>query len=147
MKYTTMNMEQEDKLFDLYMEGKTSLTEEEKLTGLYGDSSSGDRAWFNFLQNNKKVAPPDLEENIAAMIRNKGKSGRKQLFRILSGAAAMVSFIVLIIALESRHKKEVAHKVNFAMMDEIYQLASAPESAGSESELIYEDENIAIYFK
>ena len=59
-----MNREQVDKLFELYKQGLTSSDEEQALINHFGNSRTRSEVWFNYIKNQKKLAPNDLESQI-----------------------------------------------------------------------------------
>lgn len=141
-----MNMEQSDKLIDLYREGKTSLDEEEFLRKQPGAVSPGEKGWFDYTSGMKKSVPSTLELDILSSIE-KYSARKRKLIAALSAAAA-IAIIALSLTVAGPWKSpEMDYGSKVAVLEEALGMIGSADQQGNNGEVLYEDETIIIYFK
>ena len=106
----------------------------------------GDRIYSDFLDEQRVVAPGNLEKDILGAIRHKERSGR----RIASfvSAAAIVVIVLGITLTKSWRSGEMDYIEKVALLLEAKSMYSGEyNSQDTDEEILYEDDDLLIYFK
>lgn len=139
-------MEQLNKLADLYKKGETSLKEEQLLRARFGDTVSGEMAWFSFAGKMEKKAPGQLQENVLSAV-NSLRQRRRRIIVMISSAAALAVLLISVLVLNPGKTAVMEYNNKMAILEEAINLTQAGDAYYSEDEVIYEDDIIIIYLK
>lgn len=143
-----MNTEKPDNLHNLYLDGETSLKEEDKLINSASRQESEYNPWFRFLKNQRVSSPADIEDKVLARIRTMETRGIKYINRYISVAAAAIIIVVSTFMILSRKTSGMDYGEKLSVLVEAYNMMPQQESTDNEAEeILYEDETIIIYIK
>lgn len=137
-------MEHLKNLHRKYLEGETTLLEEELLKSKASDMQEGNKLWLSYLNDNRNIFPEKLEEKVSKYIGYK-RFRSYSLPRIIA-VAATVLIIISAGLLFFPRQKEMTYVDKLAGLTEARMLSTQPTQY-QEEEIIYEDESIIIYFK
>jgi len=132
---------------DIYEEGLSSLEEEEKLASLLGESNDGVNAWFKYIQQQKKVAPQNLESDIWALIQKRESRKRRILLRVASVAASIILGVSVFLTIQTRPQEKMSYAEKAAVFEEALAMISDTQEQPILGEILYEDEILIIYIK
>ena len=141
-----MKREQEDKLFESYRQGKSSLEEEKILREGNLDINAPEAEWFRYAAENRKEAPAELEKQIINTLK-KTQGVKRRLNTILFSSAAIIVIVVSLALLRPWQRAEMDYERKVALYQEALDMieSAEPESVGKE--IIYEDETMIIYLE
>lgn len=142
-----MKKEHIDKQLNLYEEGLSSLEEEVKLARILGASNEDENGWFKYIQQQKKVAPKNLESTIWTSIQKRESRKRRILIRISSVAASIILAVSIFFTIETRPQEKMSTKEKEAALKEAMAMLSEPQEEIVFGEILYEDEILIIYTK
>lgn len=132
-------------LREKYLEGSSSLSEEQYLLETSGNSLSPDDTWFSFLKEYKNRVPVALEDNIRNLILK--RSSKRRLFIRLSSAAAILIGVFSLIVLIPGRQTAMDQERKMAQLEEAYKMINSKNVLVAENDIIYEDETLIIYLK
>lgn len=149
MKYIVMNTGKSESLYKDYLEGLTSLEQEEMLRAESDNLSKGDQLWLDYQKDKMVETPAALTYGIKQSLAS-GSLKRKRTLKALVSAAAAVGLIISIWFFSESKSKEMPYAEKLVALTEARMLLEDQAEAESEEEseeIIYEDESIIIYLK
>lgn len=141
-----MNMEQRERLHQLYEEGLTSLEEERMLREKSSINGNGSNPWFEYIRRKRKTVPPDIEKQVWEKVEAARKKNRR-IFSAAITAAASLLIITLITTTLLTGGKEMNRKEITAALEEALSMIPSKSPGNTGEEIIYEDESIIIYIE
>jgi len=136
-----MKKEQLNKLLELYKEGKTSRDEEKTLKEYYRKDLDKN-AWFNYISDNSKTIPEELEQSLNQSLEKRQQSARTIRRTLISAAAIALLLVSTFVFKPWQRNAQMSKAQIIATLNEVNELfIEEPE------EIIYEDEALVIYLK
>jgi len=136
-----MKKEQLNKLLELYKEGKTSRDEEKTLKEYYRKDLDKN-AWFNYISDNSKTIPEELEQSLNQSLEKRQQSARTIRRTLISAAAIALLLVSTFVFKPWLRNGQMSKAQIIATLNEVNELfIEEPE------EIIYEDEALVIYLK
>ncbi len=135
-----MDKEREKYLIDRYMEGKTTLQEEQELTAISSSAEQGLGSWSQYVANEKYTAPHGLADEL--WDQSELKDNKFSRIAVLFLTVALFLAILLAGYAHSATKAKAEHN-NKALQEAFALLAEAEET--KETEVLYQDNSITIY--
>lgn len=132
-------MDYQEKLWEKYFKGETTLVEEKELRKLAAKSNSeAEKDMLRFFESERRV-PDDLEESLLAGLEKRQKAGghvhRLRWYSISSAAAVIL--IILSIFIDIRHERNVKMENEFFVMEHaLYQVSQSLQPEEQEEVMI-----------
>ena len=145
MKYIVMSTGKSKELYKTYLEGHSSLDEEQKLRSGTVELDKGDQLWFDYQKNKLLEAPANLTGRIEQRLNSRRHSIRNTL-RVAYPAVAGLALLVSIWFYSAGKSREMSYADKLIALTEARMLLANQEETESE-EIIYEDESIIIFIK
>ena len=137
-----MNKQSIEGLYKKYLEGKSTLEEENTLFNATNQESSLD-SWSKYVKKSRTPAPENFNSLIWSGIENRKKRKHRYL-RALSTVAASIT-ILIAIGLYKPNKNELSLEKKKALLNEALAMFPNQEPNTQNLSIIYEDEIIIIY--
>lgn len=135
-----MNKERFEELIEKYEQGESTLLEEKIISSNTENANNNFRAWFKFVQHNKKNVPEDLQDSIWESIQKKRTVTRRLRFGVMSAAASIL--LIISVAVFSPFDNIQSYKKKEALLNEALSMF---EENKMEVRPVYEDDMIIIY--
>lgn len=137
-----MNKGRFNELIEKYEQGESTMQEEQIIVDNAESFPNEYKAWFKFIQRNKKKAPRGLQDSVWESIHKKKILNLQLKVGILSAAASILVLLSIAIYkpfgnIQSYNKKEALLKEALEMFEN--------KNTKSELKPIYEDDIIIIY--
>ncbi|MDB2385231.1 hypothetical protein N9V96_02035 [Polaribacter sp.] len=138
-------MKKEDikNLVDKYEAGKTNLNEENFLFGHKNIENTNDDILFNFIKNNKKESPNNLNEKLWDNFEIQQKTKKKRNIAIFSAVASVALIVTLFLIKPFETEMSYAEKAK--LLTEAKNMIAISEVGNANENTLYEDEFIIIY--
>lgn len=137
-----MNKEEQERLLEKYLEGKTTLQEEETLKDVLKDTDHEANSWFKYLTEESKQAPSYLTDSLweESKIHEQKRNYWKSILLISS------MFIALLLAslAYSNHKNTQDYESKKQLLEEAIRFANNINSEPTK-EVLYTDNTLTIY--
>jgi len=138
-----MNMEKDKRLIEKYLDGQTSLSEEQKL---FNDSDIDHPTispWAKYVNHKKIQAPANLN---TTLWNPENYSPRKSLRKYIAILIITILLVVTGILISNSHQsKELDYATKKSLLDQAIAMTAPIDPTPQQKEILYEDELIIIY--
>ena len=140
-----MNTGKSEELFKSYLEGNSSLDEEQKLGSGTVELDKGDQLWFDYQKYKSIKVPGNLTGKIEQRL-DASRDSKRYTLRVTFAAVAGVALLVSILFFATGKSREMTYADKLVALTEARMLLADQAETESE-EIVYEDESIIIYRK
>ena len=138
-----MNMEEGNNLNEKYLEGATSIAEEELLFNKLNNSDHGIASWSKYVQDQKRQAPKDLSTSL----------WEAENFQIKKKPSKYVYVIVIVLIISlfgllaaySTKPKDLDYATKRILLNEAIAMTAPETQIPQGKQIIYEDDLLIIY--
>ncbi|MFT4566751.1 MAG: hypothetical protein ACI9FN_001712 [Saprospiraceae bacterium] len=138
-----MNMEEGNNLNEKYLEGATSLTEEELLFNKSNNTDPGISSWSKYVKQNKKRIPQDFNNELwnVEMFKTKKKPS-KYVYLI---AIVLIISLLGLLATHFTKPKDLDYETKRILLNEAIAMTAPQTQIPQGKQIIYEDDLLIIY--
>ncbi len=141
-----MNMEQEERLKELYEQGLTSIEEERVLIRNHSASGNSRNLWFDYIRFKRKLVPSDIEMQVWEKVKS-AQQRQRRIFASVISAAASVLIISVLITTNLSSDEKAKNRAIIAAFEEALSMIPDNSADNTAPSILYEDESIIIYIE